>query len=195
MISAFVASYGYFAVFVGTLLEGETILIAAGFAAHRGLLEWPLVVMIAAIGATLGDQLAFFLGRWKGDALIERFPALAKHKPRVRDLLEHHAAILILTVRFLYGLRIAGPVLIGSSRVPVLRFAVLNTIGAILWALAITGVGYSFGLAINALVADLKRIEEIVLVVILALGALFWLWRKAHSMEPDHAVSREEKPK
>ena len=187
MISAFVASYGYVAVFVGTLLEGETILIAAGFAAHRGLLAWPLVVLVATIGATLGDQLAFLLGRWKGNALIERFPALAKHKPRVHDLLERHSVIFILTVRFLYGLRIAGPVLIGSSRIPALRFAVLNMIGAALWALAITGAGYAFGLAINALLADLKRIEEIVLVTILALGVLFWLWRKAHSTRPNHA--------
>lgn len=181
MISAFVASYGYLAVFVGTLLEGETILLAAGFAAHRGLLDWPLVVLVAAIGGTLGDQLAFILGRWKGNALIEHFPALAKHKPRVHALLERHAVAFILTVRFLYGLRIAGPLLLGSSRVPVLRFAVLNMLGAVLWATVVAGAGYLFGLAISALFADIKRIEEVVLGVILASGSAIWLWRKLRS--------------
>jgi membrane protein DedA with SNARE-associated domain len=181
MIAAFVESYGYIAVFVGTLLEGETILIAAGFAAHRGLLEWPMVVLVAMIGGSLGDQLAFQLGRWKGDALIGRFPALARHKPRVHDLLERHAVIFILTVRFLYGLRIAGPVLLGSSGVPALRFAVLNMIGAALWATVVAGAGYLFGSAVNALITDLVRVEEVLFIAILSGGAAFWLWRRLRS--------------
>lgn len=187
MISAFVASYGYLAVFVGTLLKGETILIAAGFAAHRGLLDWPLVVLVAIVGGTLGDQLAFLLGRWKGAALIERFPALAQRKPRIHDLLERYDVIFILTVRFLYGLRIAGPLILGSSRVPLLRFAVLNVMGATLWAILVAGAGYTFGLAINSLIADTKRIEEFVLVVILALGVGLWLWRRFRTRTLRHA--------
>ncbi|MQM30150.1 MAG: DedA family protein [Candidatus Accumulibacter phosphatis] len=178
MISAFVASYGYLAIFIGTLLEGETVLIAAGFAAHRGLLDGRLVVVVAMLGATLGDQLAFLLGRWKGAALIERFPALARQKPRIDDLLQRYNVIFILSVRFLYGLRIAGPVLLGSSGMAVLRFALLNAIGAALWAAVVTGAGYAFGVAINALVADLKVIEEVVLVLIVVCGLSFWLWRR-----------------
>lgn len=187
MISAFIASWGYYAVFAGTLLEGETILIAAGFAAHRGLLDWPVVVLVAIAGGTLGDQLAFLLGRWKGAALIERFPALARHKPRVDDLLARYDVIFILTVRFLYGLRIAGPLLLGSGRVRLLRFAVLNLIGAALWAVLVSGAGYVFGVAIHALIADLKRIEEIVLIGILALGVALWLRRRFRTQAPRHA--------
>jgi len=187
MISAFVASYGYFAVFVGTLLEGETILIAAGFAAQLGLLDWPLVVMVAIAGGTLGDQLAFLLGRWKGDALIERFPALARRKLRIHGFLERYDVIFILTVRFLYGLRIAGPLILGSSRVPMLRFAVLNVMGAVLWAVLVAGAGYAFGLTINSLIANVERIEEIVLVVILTLGVGLWPLRKFRTQARKHA--------
>jgi len=158
MISAFVASYGYFAVFFGTLLEGETILIAAGFAAHRDLLDWRLVVLIAVIGATLGDQLAFLLGRWKGQALMQRFPALEKRTLQVHTLLERYDSLFILTVRFIYGLRIAGPVILGSSKISLLRFATLNVIGAILWAGLITGIGYGLGHGINLMGAELKQI-------------------------------------
>lgn len=178
MISAFIASYGYLAVFVGTLLEGETILLAAGFAAHRGLLDWPLVVLVATVGAMLGDQLAFLLGRWKGEVLIERFPSIAKRKPRIHELLERYDAIFILAIRFIYGLRIAGPLILGSSRVPLLRFALLNMMAAAVWAVLITGAGYTFGVAIESLFGNLKRIEEIVLIVILALGGVYWLWRQ-----------------
>lgn len=178
MISAFVASYGYIAVFVGTLLEGESILIAAGFAAHRGLLDWHWVVVVAIVGATLGDQLAFLLGRWKGDALIERFAVLSEQKRRIHELLERYDVLCVLAVRFLYGLRIAGPVILGSSRVPMLRFAVLNLIGAALWALVIAGVGFAFGATMEALLTDIKKIEEALLILILLVGGGFWLWRR-----------------
>lgn len=195
MIGSFVASYGYLAVFAGTLLEGETILIAAGFAAHRGLLDLPIVILVAMLGGTLGDQLAFVLGRWKGDVLIERFPALAMHKPRVHELLERHAILFILTVRFLYGLRIAGPVLLGSSRVPMLHFAILNLIGAGLWASVVSGAGYLFGLAITALITDLKRIEEVVLTAILLGGGLVWLWQKVRfHAHGSSGIKRDKRP-
>ncbi|MDD5250329.1 MAG: DedA family protein [Rhodocyclaceae bacterium] len=173
-----VAAYGYAAVFVGTLLEGETILIAAGFAAHQGLLDWRAVVAVAVAGAVLGDQLAFLLGRWKGTSLLARFPALARRAPRVHAMLERHDAIVILSVRFLYGLRIAGPLILGSSRVPLLRFAVLNAIGAVAWAMLVAGAGYAFGLALESLLANLKRFEHAALLAILAAGFLFWLWRR-----------------
>ena len=184
MISAFVISYGYLAVFLGALLEGETILLSAGFAANRGLLYWPLVVAVAFAGGTLGDQIAFLLGRWQGASLIARFPALALRAPRVHALLERHDVLLILSVRFLYGLRIAGPIVIGSSRVPVLRFALLNMIGAAIWAVAVAGAGYYFGAALNAVVADIKRVEELILIGIPAAGLIVWLWRRRRAASP-----------
>jgi len=178
LISEFINSYGYAAVFVGTLLEGETILLAAGFAAHRGLLDWKWVLAVAVAGAALGDQSAFLLGRWKGAQLIRRFPALARAVGRVDAFLARYHAPFILFVRFLYGLRIAGPLILGAGRLSAGRFAVLNLIGAVLWAAIVTGVGYAFGLALEAMVLHLKRIEEFVLIGILVAGLLFWLWRR-----------------
>jgi membrane protein DedA with SNARE-associated domain len=195
MISAFIASHGYLAVFLGTLLEGETVLIAAGFAAYRGLLDWPLVALVAAAGATLGDQLAFLLGRWKGDALLERFPALARRRPQIHVLLDRYDVIFILGVRFLYGLRIAGPLVMGSSRVPALRFTLLNLVGAVLWAVLVSGAGYVFGIAIGSLIADLKRIEEAIVIALLALGVAFWSWRKFHARSRERTGSQQGRVK
>ncbi len=178
MLAGMIGTYGYLAVFAGTLLEGETILVAAGFAAHRGLLEWPIVVLVAIIGGTLGDQLAFLLGRWKGRTLIERIPALAQHKPRIDALLLRYDVFIILIIRFLYGLRIAGPVILGASPVPLLRFALFNVIGAIIWAILVAGAGYSFGYAITALFTHVERIQETALLAILGLGAAIWLWHR-----------------
>lgn len=190
MINDLIANYGYLAVFFGTLVEGETILLAAGFAAHRGLLDWHLVVVLAFAGGCLGDLLAFLLGRWKGEAIMARFPSIARNAPRVLALLERHHVGLILGVRFLYGLRVAGPVVIGASGVGLARFALLNMLGAALWASAVGGAGYYFGAALAAVLADLKRFEQAVLIGMLAAGALFWLWRwrvnAARSRADDH---------
>jgi membrane protein DedA with SNARE-associated domain len=187
MISAFIVAHGYLAVFAGTLLEGETILIAAGFAAHLGLLDWPLVVLVATVGATLGDQLAFLLGRWKGEALLQRFPALAQRKPQIHALLERFDIFSILALRFLYGLRIAGPFIIGSSRVTLLRFTIFNLVGAAVWAVLVSGAGYAFGIAIGSLFTDMKHMEEVILVALLALGSTFWLYRRFHAQSRKRA--------
>jgi membrane protein DedA with SNARE-associated domain len=53
-----ISAYGYYAVEAGTFFEGETVLVLAGFAAHRGYLELPLVIACAFAGET-GSVLAF----------------------------------------------------------------------------------------------------------------------------------------
>ena len=62
-----VANYGYTAVAIGTFLEAETILLLGGFAAHRGLLELPWVIVCAFLGSFVGDQAFFYIGRMNGE--------------------------------------------------------------------------------------------------------------------------------
>lgn len=180
-LTALIASYGCYALFAGTFLEGETVLIAAGFAAHRGILNLSWVIAIAFVASTLGDQLAFLLGRWHGERLLQRFPALRRKVPVVQALLGRYHVPLILGVRFLYGLRVAGPFVIGMSNVPFPVFALLNMAGALVWAVTVASAGYYFGMALETWMGDLKQIEETVLAVILAAGAGIWLWRRRKS--------------
>ena len=62
-LESIVDTYGYLAVLLGTFLEDETILVLGGFAAHRGYLALPWVIVAAFLGSLCGDQLFFFLGR------------------------------------------------------------------------------------------------------------------------------------
>lgn len=62
-LATFLLSYGYIAVLLGTFLEGETILIMAGFAAQSGYLNLYWVIGVATIGSFLGDQLYFTWAR------------------------------------------------------------------------------------------------------------------------------------
>ena len=74
-----IEQYGYLAVLVGALLEGETILLIAGFAAHRGYLDLGAVIAVAAVGGFLGDQVFFWLGRLRGSSVLARWPKLQAH--------------------------------------------------------------------------------------------------------------------
>lgn len=176
-ISSLLEHYGYWVVFVGTFLEGETVLLFAGFAAQRGLLKLPDVILLALAAGTLGDQLYFHLGRRLGTRLYSRFPALAARIPRVERLLARYQSPAILGIRFMYGLRIAGPAAMGALGVPPLKFLLLNIVGAGLWAALVATLGYLFANALEQVIQDLKLVEELVLVGILATGAGWWLAR------------------
>jgi membrane protein DedA with SNARE-associated domain len=64
-------TYGYWVILVGTLLEGETILILGGFAAYQGYLALPGVILMAFMGGLCGDQLFF---SWGGNMAAESWP-------------------------------------------------------------------------------------------------------------------------
>ncbi len=174
-LQSLVENYGYYAVFAATFLEGETILVMAGFAAHRGYLALPWVMLVAFFGSLLGDQLYFFLGRRHGRRILQQFPKLRMRADRVDTLLARHHTLLILVIRFLYGLRTVGPMVIGMSGVATPKFVGLNIVGAALWAVMIGGAGYLFGDVLELVLTDLKRYEEIALGVIALIGSAIWL--------------------
>jgi membrane protein DedA with SNARE-associated domain len=179
------SGYGYVALFAGSLLEGETIVVLAGFAAHRGYLSLPWVVVIAFFGGAIGDQVFYFIGyRW-GDVLLRRLPGLQPSAQRVNRMLLQHPAKLIVGVRFMYGLRIVGPMMIGMSDVTMPRFLTFNLIGAAIWAVAISGLGYLFGQSLRWLLTEVEHYEAlaaagIVLIAMLA-AAVRWIARRRKS--------------
>jgi membrane protein DedA with SNARE-associated domain len=176
-LASLLQTYGYPAVFVGSLIEGETILALAAVAAHRGYLSLPWVVAVAAAGGFLGDQIYFLVGRFAGDRVLARWPSLAPGAARVRQLLERYDTPLIVGVRFLYGLRTVGPIAIGMSRVHWARFALFNLLGAILWAALVAGIGYALGEALTRLLGEAERVEAWVFGIVLVggLAAVGWL--------------------
>ena len=173
--------YGYLATFAGTLVEGESLLILSGLAAHRGYLSFPLVVLVGAIGGAIGDMIFFLLGRHYGNGLLARFPRFAPGADRVHAMIERHPAATILGVRFMYGLRTAGPAIIGTTKIPLVEFAAVNAIGAALWSACWAGAGYALGKAAEHLLGDLARFERELFgaaIVAIVFGVVAWrVWR------------------
>jgi membrane protein DedA with SNARE-associated domain len=169
----FLAEYGYLAVFAGALLEGEVVLVLAGFVAHQGYLQLPIVMAVAFCGGTLGDQCFYFLGRRWGEALLGRLPARFESKADLvnRLLLRYHAWVIVL-IRFMYGLRTIGPIVIGMSDVPPPRFLRFNLLGAAIWAVLVAGIGFLFGHSLHGLVARGGHVEEYGALAVFALIGL-----------------------
>ncbi|MFH2127886.1 MAG: DedA family protein, partial [Pseudomonadota bacterium] len=144
-IQQVIADYGYWALFVGTFLEGETFFLLGGIAARQGMLN-PWGVALAALGGGfIGDQIFFLLGRWRGVELMASSRRLARKAVKARALVRRHALALVLLSRFLYGFRMVIPLACGTSGVHWLTFLTLNFASAVAWTLVFGGLGYLFG--------------------------------------------------
>jgi membrane protein DedA with SNARE-associated domain len=171
-----VQDYGYYAVFIGTLLEGEVILVLAGMAAHAQKLSLPAVIAIATVGGFLGDQFFFALGRRFGADIMQRKPHWQPRADNVNAMLNRYHAPLIIMIRFMYGLRIIGPIVIGMSNVPRWRLALFNFIGALIWAPLVAGGGYLFGHVLETFFTDMEHAQRILLALALMGCAAIWVF-------------------
>lgn len=189
-VAEFVTTYGYAAVLAGTLLEGETILLLAGFAAHQGMLSLPVVMVIAAIGGTAGDQVFFWIGRRWGASLLDRLPSVQARSQRVGALLRRWDATLVVSIRFLYGLRIAGPIVMGALGFSARRFAIFNAVGAVIWAIVIGGAGYLLGHTVEALLGQIEGYEGRILAAVAAVIVLGELARRVRWLLRRRAARR-----
>lgn len=178
--------FGYFAVFVGTFLEGETILVMAGFFAERGYLHLALVVVVAFLGAFTGHIFWFWLGRTQGIRLLERFPRMQKHFGRGIRIFERYGAPAIFITQWLYGLRITAAVIIGISKIPVAKFLFYEAISCIAWAMVIGSAGYYFGRAVESVLGRAAHIEKwgLLVLLVVSVGAWVWhRWKERHELE------------
>lgn len=121
-INHLISQYGYAALIVGSMAEGETITLLGGVAAHQGLLKFPLVVIAVALGGMIGDQLLYLLGRRFGGRILRRF---ASQKARIRKaqrMIQHRPWLFVIGTRFMYGFRVIGPLLIGAAHFPAAEY-------------------------------------------------------------------------
>lgn len=170
-----VENYGYLAILIGTFLEGESILVIGGIAAHMGILEIQWVILAAFCGSTFGDQLYFFIGRRWGNALIARWPSWKARMDRVHKMIEKWHSWIILMFRFWYGLRNITPIALGMSDVKTSLFITLNIIGALVWAVTVAMGGYLFGAVVETVMGDIKKYQMYLLIGAALVGLAVWI--------------------
>lgn len=177
-INHLISQYGYAALVIGSVAEGETITLLGGVAAHQGLLRFWLVVVSVALGGMIGDQLLYLVGRRYGTKILRRFSRHREKIHQAQSLIRRHPYLFVIGSRFMYGFRIIGPLLIGTSRLRPKIFLPLNIVGAIVWALLFTTLGYVGGEVIGPWLHQfdqhVKRWIWLILAIVLVVALRWW---------------------
>ncbi len=167
--------YGYVLVFAGTIFEMDATILAAAFLAHQGYLNPFAVIIVAASGTTVANQVYYALARKHGSGLVAKPDN--RMVERVRAGVARHGVLLVLLSRFMFGFRIAIPAACGVAGMSRSRFLRANVIGALLWATAFGSAGY-FGSSLFEIVAgDLRRHEFFIAAGLAFCVAAFVFWR------------------
>ena len=192
-ILSLIEQYGYLIVFLGVLLEssgvpipGETILIASGALVQRGHLDLGDAILFGILGAVVGDQIGYWVGREGGRPFVLRWGRYLNITPerlkRTEEFFERHGGEAVFLARFVAGLRVFGALAAGISRMRWRTFFFYNALGGATWAMAVIMVGYLLGGSLD-LVERWAGRASILLGFLLALVLVFYLsyqWVEKH---------------
>ncbi|MBA3582490.1 MAG: VTT domain-containing protein [Gammaproteobacteria bacterium] len=141
--------YGYWAIFLGVMFEGEIVLFIAAFMAAQGYFNIQYVGAIAFIATIIAIQALYHVGDYQGRTWINQHIIQQSRwqKPIsiVSGWLHKHQYILMLGFRFMIGCRAITPLMIGAAGIPALRFTLFNVIGGLIWSIAVTALGFWAG--------------------------------------------------
>src|ERR687885_178442 len=194
-ILSLIGQYGYVIVFLGVMLEsagvplpGETILIAAGVLVQRGHLDLEDAIVFGILGAVLGDQIGYWVGREGGRPFVLRWGRYLLITPerleRAERFFARHGGKAVFLARFVAGLRVFGSLVAGISGMPWRTFFFYNALGGATWATAAVLVGYLVGGSIDLVEQWVGR-ASILLAILLALAIALYLAYRWVSTHPE----------
>jgi membrane protein DedA with SNARE-associated domain len=185
------AAYGYLVLFFGVFVEGagvpvpgETAVLVAGFlASSAGGASFPLpyVMAVAFVAAVLGDNLGYQVGQRLARPHLQRdrgFLFLTPSRMRlVESYFERYGIWTVFFARFITGLRVVCAVSAGAAGMRWLRFFLANASGCLVWAIAMSLIGYFFGKSWHALHPYMNR-AVLIIVACVVVGVIIWRWRR-----------------
>lgn len=192
-ILSLIEQYGYLVVLFGVMAEsagvplpGETILIAAGVLAQQSRLDLGDVILFGILGAVVGDQIGYWVGRKGGRPFILKWGRYVRITPeklaRAEGFFARHGGKAVFLARFVAGLRVFGALTAGVSRMHWRTFIFYNAFGGAVWATAAVLVGYLLGGSLDLVERWIGRATTL-LVILLVLGAALYLlyrWARDH---------------
>lgn len=153
---------------IGFFLPGDSLLFTVGFLVQQNILAFNihLLVLILFAAAALGDSVGYAFGNRVGRRLFKRKDSLLFHQENLRraeEFYERHGGKTIILARFVPVVRTFAPIVAGISKMRYRTFLAYNLIGALLWAVGLTYLGYFAGSFIQA--AGIN-IEYVILAII-----------------------------
>lgn len=158
------------------------MILTAGFLSHAGYLNLGKIMVISFLGTFFADQALYQIGYHYGPKFLDKFPRIKPTSDRVFELLHKWDIWYILSFRFIYGVRIMSPLVIGTARVSPRRFLPLNFIAAIIWSVLSCAAGYWLGDAFESIMGDMAMNKAyfalIPAIALLSLGGIIALVKK-----------------
>lgn len=202
-ILSLVAQYGYLIILFGVMLEsmgvplpGETILIAAGVLVQRGSLDLGDAILFGILGAVIGDQIGYWIGREGGRPFVLRWGRYVLITPerlsRAERFFDRHGGKAVFLARFFAGLRVFGALVAGISRMRWRTFLLYNALGGAVWATAAVLAGYLLGGSLALAERWMGRATALVGIVLVLAAALYFAyrWVRAHPERIMRAAGR-----
>ncbi len=194
LLSPYIHAYGYWVAFFGIMLENagipvpaETTLVILSFFASQGALKIWLVIPIAILGDTVGDNIGFFIGRTGGRRVIERFgPYVRLDKDRLEAmeaLFREKGGRTVFTAHFFSTTRFLAALTAGVSHMPYRKFLAVNVAAASTFVTCVAGAAYLFGGNLDSTLRffHLFRLTGLVVAVLLVTAYLYHFYqRKKH---------------
>lgn len=190
-IVGFISNYGYLAVFLGAVLEGEAMTMISGFLAHEGLLSFTYVILFGFLGATLGDSIWFLLGRHKGDKLLSKWPWFKRLTQKPIGHITKRPALVSFWLRFIYGLRHVLPFSLGVSKYPYHKFLFWNALGGLFWVITFASGGYLLGNILETFLGHLRRYQFVTVLLVIVVIVIFNLVAKLFKKSVENVVKEE----
>ena len=160
---------------VGFFFPGDSLLFTAGFLASQDYLNIWLLVLLAFLGAVLGDSVGYAFGRRAGPKIFKREDSLFFHKDHIRKaevFYEEHGPKTIVLARFLPVIRTFAPIVAGIGKMQYSTFLLYNIIGGALWGVGMPLLGYWLG----SVVPNIDRYLVPIIVGIIVVSLLPTLW-------------------
>lgn len=171
-IHALIIKYGYLALFIGCVAEGETFILLGGISVHEGLLQFNNVILTAITGSIVGDQVLYWIGKKYGIYILYYFRSHKKKINRAKKLIKNYPSFFIIAIRFIYGFRLIGPIIIGTSKLKAIKFFILNVTGSVIWAITFVTLGYYFGNFLLPYLYKLSNNIEYLLLILITIVVL-----------------------
>ena len=174
---SFVQQWGYLAVFFGSLVEGESVILTASAMASMGYLSITKIALIAFTGTLIADQTLYLVGWYYGPSIFDRFPRVKTRAERAFKLLHRYDIAFIIACRFIYGIRTTSPVVIGAAGVKPSRFIPLNFLSALIWTVVSCTGGYYLGEAMMHVFEYFHIFQKIIIALVIVCFIAFLAYK------------------
>jgi len=187
-----ILGWGYVGIFILMSIESsfipfpsEIVLIPAGYLASQGEMSIGMIMLSALGGSMVGALINYFLAFTLGRAILEKYGKYFFIKQATLVKMDtyflKHGAISTFTGRLIPGVRQLISIPAGLCKMNIVKFSAYTALGAGIWALILTLLGYFIGENEELINTYLKQITIVVMLVLVIISAIYYTKQKNRS--------------